>query len=94
VSLEKLRQKIDNLDKTLVELLNERAKTSLLILQQKQESNDSIYKQKREQQVIQNVMQENSGPLTSEQIQSIFHQIIESCRNLQLNQKGNEQWSL
>ena len=94
MSLEQLRQKIDKLDIALVELLNERAKISLQILQEKQKSDALVYNQKREQQVIQNVTQENNGPLTSEHIRSIFQQIIESCRNLQHSQKGNEQWSL
>jgi chorismate mutase len=88
--LEKLRQEVDNLDKELVKLLNERVKISFQILQEKQKLKLPIYNPHREEQVIQKVVQENKGPLTADQIGSIFQLIIESCRIHQQNQKGNE----
>jgi chorismate mutase/prephenate dehydratase len=86
--LEKLRQDIDKLDSKIVELLNERARLSLEILKEKQKSNLPIHNQKREQQVIQNAIRQNEGPLTSEQIKIIFQIIVESCRTIQQRQKG------
>ena len=90
MSIEKLRQEIDNLDKKLIELLNERARVSLQMLQEKQRLKLPIYNQQREQQVLQQVIQQNKGPLTSEQVKSIFQRIIESCRAIQQKQKGIE----
>ena len=92
MSLDNLRQEVDNLDKELVKLLNERAKISFQILQEKQKLKLPIYNPHREEQVIQKVVQENKGPLTADQIGSIFQLIIESCRIQQQNQKGNEKW--
>ena len=86
--LEKLRQEIEKLDSQIIQLLNERAQLSLEILKEKQKSNLPIYNQKREQQVIQNAIQQNGGPLTSEQIKIIFQIIVESCRTIQQRQKG------
>ncbi len=92
MSLENLRQEIDRVDKEIISLLNKRALFSLQILQEKKKLNLPIYNQQREEQVLQNVMEENKGPLPDEQIKSIFHVIIESCRILEQNQKGIEQW--
>jgi len=94
MSLENLRGQIDNLDKMLVKLLNDRAKLSLRILQEKQKAGLPIYNKAREDEVLQNVINQSSGPLTPEQIKLIFQQVIESCRNLQQNQKGIESWLL
>jgi chorismate mutase/prephenate dehydratase len=88
MSLEQLREEIDNLDKSIIKLVNDRAKVSLRILQEKQRLNLQIYDPQREEQVIQKVMQENNGPLSADQIKSIFKIIIESCRNFQHQQKG------
>lgn len=88
MSLEKLRLEIDNLDKELVTLLNERARKSLQILRAKQTLKLPAYDQQREQEVLQKVIQETKGPLTSEQIKLIFQIIIKSCRDIQQNLKG------
>lgn len=90
MSLEKLRQDIDKLDIQIIELLNERAKRSLQILNEKQKSNLPIHNQQREEQVVQNAIRQNKGPLTSEQIKTIFQIIVESCRTNQQRQKGME----
>ncbi len=92
MSLDELRQEIDRMDKSLVKLLNERAKIALNILKEKQARDQQIYDQNREVQVLEKVVQENEGPLKPAHIKSIFNQIIESCRNLQQNQKGSEPW--
>lgn len=88
MSLENLREEIDSLDKTLLRLVNDRAKISLKILQEKQRLNLQIYDPQREEQVLQKIMQENNGPLSDDQIKSVFKIIIESCRNFQHQQKG------
>ncbi|HEX9974406.1 MAG TPA: chorismate mutase [bacterium] len=92
MSLAQFREEIDNLDKSIIKLVNDRAKVSLKILQEKQKLNLQIYDPQREEQVLQKVMQENNGPLSADQIKSIFKIIIESCRNVQNQQKGIEPW--
>ena len=87
MSLKHLRQNIAKIDVQLVKLLNERARQSLQIFMEKQRSNLPVYNQQREDQVIQNVIQQNKGPLTSEQLKSIFEIIIESCRTIQQKQE-------
>ncbi|MDZ7339868.1 MAG: chorismate mutase [candidate division KSB1 bacterium] len=88
MSLEELRQQIDEIDTTLVDLLNQRAQISLKIRQQKRALNRPIYDPQREQSVLQRVAAANRGPLPNQQLQDIFLLIIQSCRNLQQTQKG------
>ena len=88
MSLEQLRQNIEKIDVQVVKLLNERARQSLQIFMEKQKSNLPVYNQQQEDQVIKNVIQQNSGPLTSEQVKSIFEIIIESCRTIQQKREG------
>lgn len=78
-----LRRQIDELDEELIKLLNNRASVSLKIGRKKQEENLPVYNSAREEDVIQKVKEKNSGPLTEENIVSIFKIIIESCRTLQ-----------
>ncbi len=88
MSLEQLRQDIDKLDIRIVKLLNKRALLSQQIFEVKNKLDLSIYDQQREMKVIENVIRQNKGPLTSEQINSIFKTIIELCRATQHNRKG------
>ena len=86
--LKKLRGEIDKLDVQLLAILNERAHLSLRIGMEKQKLNLPIYNQKREQEIIDELIKQNKGPLSSEQVASIFQIIIDSCRTIQQNQKG------
>lgn len=88
MSLETLRQQVDEIDSKMVQLLNQRALLSLEILQQKQKLNRPIYDPQREQTVLQRIADANQGPLPDKQLQEIFRLIIQSCRNLQQTQKG------
>ena len=83
MTLADLRQRIDELDMEIIQLLNERAVVSLKIGEKKQEQNLSIYNSAREEEVIGKVKKKNTGPLTDENIESIFTIIINSCRTLQ-----------
>lgn len=88
MSLEKLRQEIDEVDRKIVGMLNQRAQVSLQILWEKQKHHLPIFNPQREHEVLQQVIQTNTGPLSSEQIQAIFQLIIHSCRTIQQQQKG------
>ena len=88
MSLEKLRQHIDKIDIQIVKLLNRRVRLSQQIFEVKNKLNLSIYDQQREEKVIENVIRQNQGLLTPQQIESIFQVIIYICRTTQQNQKG------
>jgi chorismate mutase-like protein len=75
------RRRIDEIDKKLVELLNERSQCALEIGRIKQESNIPLYQPDRESEVLQNAESENKGPLTDAAIRRLFERIIDEARS-------------
>ncbi|MGC8595784.1 MAG: chorismate mutase [Candidatus Kryptoniota bacterium] len=81
--LKSLRKKIDRIDRKIVKLLNMRAKFAHRIGEIKGQLQMEIYLPQREEEVLRNVSQENSGPMTDESIISIFKKIIEETRKIE-----------
>lgn len=77
------REKIDEIDRRLVALLNDRTSVVEEIGRIKQRLTLGIYEPKREEQVFANVLQNNSGPLPDEAIKRVFERIIDEMRNVQ-----------
>ena len=82
--LAELRERIDQIDRDIVRLLNERALAALEVGVAKQNSGNSIRDRNREAYVIKSILKENSGPLPNYDLEKIFTQIMSACRNLQL----------
>jgi chorismate mutase len=74
------RQRIDEIDKKLVELLNERSHCALEIGKIKQAENIPLYQPERENEVLANVEANNPGPLTDAAIRRLFERIIDEAR--------------
>jgi len=79
MGLEELRKRIDELDRKLVELINERARIAHQIGELKAESRDSVYKPQREQAVYRNAAGANEGPLSDESVRAVFREIMSGC---------------
>ncbi len=79
--IKKIRNKIDSLDKEILELLNQRAKQAIKISKEKKKINnsDNFYSPEREAQVISAIKEINSGPLTDDSILKIYREIMSSC---------------
>ncbi len=77
------RDKIDSLDRQLLELLNERARCVLALAPLKRERNLPIYEPKREEEVFRNISAHNGGPLSPEAVRRIFERIIDEMRSIQ-----------
>jgi chorismate mutase len=77
------REQIDELDLALLRILNERTAIVERIGRIKQELRLAIYEPKREDQVFENIVSHNSGPLTHEAIKRIFERIIDEMRTVQ-----------
>ncbi|GAC1702987.1 MAG: chorismate mutase [Candidatus Acidiferrum sp.] len=75
------RQRIDEIDEKLVQLLNERSHCALEIGRLKQEANLPLYQPDREKEVLQNAESNNSGPLTNAAIRRLFERIIDEARS-------------
>ena len=74
------RRRIDELDKKLVELLNERSRCALEIGKLKQAAKLPLYQPDRENEVLANAEANNSGPLTDAAIRRLFERIIDEAR--------------
>ena len=77
------RERIDEIDRRLVELLNERTAIVEQIGRAKREAELPIYEPKRETEVFDNITSNNGGPLTEDGLKRIFERIIDEMRRVQ-----------
>jgi chorismate mutase len=80
------RKKIDELDRKMVELLNERAQAAQEIGRLKRSTAMPIYEPDREKKIFENVKAVNKGPLSGLDLTQVFERIIDIMRNLQKNE--------
>jgi len=81
--LERCRVLVDDVDRRIVALLNERTRVVENIGRVKRQTNLPIYEPKREDQVFANISASNGGPLTEEAVRRIFERIIDEMRMIQ-----------
>jgi chorismate mutase len=77
------RKKIDELDRRLVELLNQRAQAAHEIGKLKRDVGMPIYEPDREQAVFGNVRKLNQGPLPDRDLLRIYERIMDVMRQIQ-----------
>lgn len=75
------RRRMDEIDKKLVELLNERCKCALEIGHIKLQSHIPLYQPAREKEVLANAENNNQGPLSHDAIRRLFERIIDEARS-------------
>jgi chorismate mutase len=77
------RKKIDELDRRLVDLINERARCAQEIGRLKRNTQMPIYEPDRERTIFENVHRINQGPLPDRELARIFERLIDVMRKLQ-----------
>ncbi len=82
-TVEDWRRKIDEIDRRLVELLNERSRCVIEIGRIKQVSGDALYQPGREKQVLDGVASANPGPLPDAAIRRLFERILDEARSVE-----------
>ena len=83
MSLSEHRQAIDQLDAEIVKLLNERTRHVLAIGEIKLKAGEEIYAPHRERAVFEKVCALNQGPITGEQLRTIYREIMSSALALE-----------
>ena len=81
--LDGFRVSIDDIDRRIVELINERTRVVEEIGRIKREAQLPVYEPKREEQVFANITSANHGPIPSDSVRRIFERIIDEMRTLQ-----------
>ena len=77
-AIEKLREKIDAVDRRIVKLMNQRAQLAIRIGEIKRKDNAPIFAPDREEKVLKRVIEHagDNGPLSDEAVRSIYTEII------------------
>jgi len=83
ILLEEFRVLIDDVDRRIVDLLNERTRVVEDIGRVKRQAKLPIYEPKREDQVFANVTGVDHGPITEDAVRRIFERIIDEMRTIQ-----------
>jgi chorismate mutase len=83
MDIEHFRQKIDDLDRQLVELISERARAAQEIGRLKRATSLPVYEPQREKTIFDNVRAHNPGPLPDLELVHIYERIIDVMRALQ-----------
>jgi chorismate mutase-like protein len=83
MSIEDWRRKIDDIDRRLVELLNERSRCVVEIGRIKQCSGDALYQPDRENEVLDAAVRGNPGPLPDAAIRRLFERILDEARSVE-----------
>jgi chorismate mutase len=81
--LDEFRVSIDEIDRRIVALLNERTRVVEEIGRVKREAQLPVYEPKREEQVFANITSANQGPITQEAVRRIFERVIDEMRTIQ-----------
>ncbi|MBY0526166.1 MAG: prephenate dehydratase [Gemmataceae bacterium] len=82
-SLKAFRSQIDKLDLQILKLVNERAGLAAEIGRVKSDEGSSVFSPAREEEVMENVLAANKGPLDSGTLRAIYREIMSGARALQ-----------
>jgi len=76
MTLKKLRKQIDDLDKEIIQLLNQRAKITLDIVRLKRKQGKGLYSPDREREVLRRIIALNKGPLSPVALEAIYREVM------------------
>jgi chorismate mutase/prephenate dehydratase len=81
--LSRLRDSINKIDQSILDLINERLGIAKAIGEIKKQNGGYVYDKSRENQVIERLNALNKGPLNPQTLHQIFTDIISACREIQ-----------
>jgi chorismate mutase-like protein len=84
------RKRIDEIDKQLVKLLNERSQCAVEIGHWKKTVSLPAWQPQREAEILRNVVKANEGPLDDAAIRRLFERIIDEARSLERHSMDSE----
>ena len=80
-----LREQIDGVDRQILALISERARCAQQVgaIKQASGATGNFYRPEREAQVLRRVIENNQGPLSSEEMARLFREIMSACLALE-----------
>lgn len=80
-----LRERIDQIDEQVLQLLNERARIAQEVGKVKEDvdTEGPVLKPEREAQIIRRLQSLNKGPFTTRAVEAVWSEIISTCRGLE-----------
>src|SRR5215210_4563404 len=85
--IEELRNRVDEVDRELIRILNERARIVQEIVAIKADAGKPLFDPKREEEILRKVAEENQGPIYDTSMREIFEIILHRIRDLEV-QRG------
>jgi chorismate mutase len=82
-----LRERVDEVDRELIEALSQRARIVQEIMALKAETGAPVYDPRREEEILQRVVEHNPGPIYDSSMRDIFELILHRIRDLEI-QRG------
>ena len=88
--IEELRSRVDEVDRELIRILNERARIVQEIVAIKAEAGMPLFDPRREEEILRKVAEQNQGPIYDSSMREIFELILHRIRDLEV-QRGEFQ---
>ncbi|HET7269508.1 MAG TPA: chorismate mutase [Rubrobacter sp.] len=85
--VQELRERVDEVDRELIQALSERARIVQEIMALKAEAGAPVYDPKREEEILRRVVERNPGPIYDSSMRDIFEIILHRIRDLEI-QRG------
>ena len=82
-----LRSRVDEVDRELIRILNERARIVQEIVAIKAEAGKALFDPKREEEILRKVAEENEGPIYDTSMREIFELILHRIRDLEVQRE-------
>ena len=79
-----LRQAIDEIDETILDLINQRLSVAKQIGDFKKQGGIQITDSEREKEILNRLLEKNKGPLAADGLRNIFEAIIAEGRTVQV----------
>ena len=81
-TLQQLRKRIDQVDRRLLRLLNQRAGLALRVGRLKKRHGRSLFDPRRERAILRRLTSANHGPLPAQAVRAIYREILRQVRRL------------
>ena len=85
--IEDLRSRVDEVDRELIRILNERARIVQEIVSIKAEAGKPLFDPRREEEILQKVAEQNQGPIYDTSMREIFGLILHRIRDLEVQRE-------